>query len=130
MRIISFIRRLIKKESSNNFIQPSVNQSLIYESLKPFIMLEKALKVIKTQATEFDRKQYIPVILVDQQAYWISNNTLFVADEVDGAIDKDTTRAVDTMSMNKVQLDKTIFIVESLTEGAQDDNWNSRNKNL
>ena len=130
MRIISFIRRLFNRESGNSFIQPLMNQSSIYESIKPFIILEKALKVIKTQATEFDKKQYIPVVLVDQQAYWISNNTLFVADEIDGAIDKDTTRAVDTMAMDKVQLDKTIFIVDTLTEGAQDDNWNSRNKNL
>ena len=130
MKIISFIQKLFGKKVDDNFVQPLMSQSLIYETLKPFITLDKEPKTIKTQATEFEKKQYIPVVLVDQQAYWISNNTLFVADENNGTIDKDTTRAVDTMAMDKVQLDKTIFIVDTLTEGAQDDNWNSGNKNL
>lgn len=130
MKIFSFIRRLLNKKTKGNFVQSGISQSLIYETLRPFIVLEKKLKAIKTQATEFEKSQYIPVVLLDRQAYWILNNTLFVADEVDGAIDKTTTRAVDTMSMDKVQLDKTIFIVDTLTEGAEDDNWNSGHKRL
>lgn len=119
MKIISLVAKLFSKNKSSKFVQPKLSQSLLHTAMMPFIVFEKEKKVLKTQATEFEKKQYIPVILMDQQAYWILDNTLFVADEVDGMIDKDTTRAVDTMAMDKVQLDKTIFIVDALTEGAE-----------
>jgi hypothetical protein len=49
--------------------------------------------------------------------YWIVNNTFYVADIVDGNVEENTTRLVDTMTMDKVQLDKIMFIVEKLREG-------------
>ena len=62
---------------------------------------------------------YTRVVFVENQAYWIKNNTLFVADMDEGMVDEDTTREVDTMGMNKVQLEKVIHIVDALTEGKQ-----------
>jgi hypothetical protein len=46
---------------------------------------------------------------------------------IDGNVDKETTRVVDTMTMNKVQLDKMIFIIDRLREEAFDDRWGSGN---
>lgn len=103
------------------------SQSYSYNVIKPFIYARSEEKIFKTQATDYEKKQHIPVILTDNQAYWILNNTLFTADQIDGMIDNETTRPVDTMSMDSVQLNKTIFIVESLTEGVEDDSWNSGN---
>jgi hypothetical protein len=114
-----FIKDPIPKESV------TLTQSYTYNLLKNFLVNISIPKPMVTQATEYEKTQYIPVIMMDKKAYWILNNTLFEADEVDGAIDKDTTRPVDTMGMNKIQLDKTIFIVESLTKGKKNDNWSS-----
>lgn len=125
MSLLSLIKNLFQKEKDDKSIKAKLSQSLLYNALKPFIVVETVQKVTKTQATEFEKKQYIPVMLVDHQAYWILNNTLMVADEIDGAIDKESARAVDTMTMDKVQLEKTILIVDALTEGADDDNRNS-----
>jgi hypothetical protein len=127
MSILSFIKNLFQKRKGLASLQPKLSQSSIYDSMKHFLVVTIEEKPLKTQATEFERKQYVPVMLVDHQAYWILNNTLMVADEIDGSIDKDSARAVDTMGMDKVQLDKTIFIVDALTEGAENDSWNSRN---
>lgn len=124
--LVAIIYRYFSKKTKKN--QLKITQTSIYDMLKPFILLHKEEKVIRTQTTEFEKKQYVPVILVDHQAYWISNNTLFVADEIDGSIDKESARPVDTMAMDRVQLDKTIFIVDALTEGAENDHRNSGNQ--
>jgi hypothetical protein len=63
---------------------------------------------------------YTRVVFVENQAYWIKNNTLFVADMEDDMVDEATTREVDTMAMDKVQLEKVIYIVEALTEGKKE----------
>lgn len=63
----------------------------------------------------------IRVIIIDGCAYWIHQQTLFTADMVHGIVDKNTTRKVDTMTMDDVELEKTQFIVQKLTEGKKDD---------
>jgi hypothetical protein len=71
----------------------------------------------KTQASEHTRGQEVRVIIIENEAYWISEQTLYVATLIDGVIDNNTTKKVDTMTMDTVQLDKTQFIVQKLTEG-------------
>ncbi len=43
----------------------------------------------------------------------------------DGKIDEENKIRVDMMAMDKVELDKMIFIVDKLTEGLTDDSGNS-----
>jgi hypothetical protein len=57
------------------------------------------------------------ILVLEEQAYWIKNNAVFVADVINGEIEKDTAKEVDTMAMDKVQLNKLMFIVEKLKEG-------------
>ena len=65
---------------------------------------------------DFDAKS-TRVLIIDNEAYWIKNNTVFMAEVINGEVEKETTREVDTMAMDKVQLKKMIFIVEKLKEG-------------
>ena len=59
--------------------------------------------------------------MTDDRAYWIKDNTFYEANLVDGEVDKNTTKVVDTMTMDKVELDKMAFIVQKLTEGTRND---------
>jgi hypothetical protein len=43
-------------------------------------------------------------------------------------IDKDSAEQVDTISMDKVQLDKMLFIMDKLREGINDDSRGSGDK--
>lgn len=124
--VIFITNKFIKNIKNDTKIRYS--QTYIYNLMKPFIGQINNKKIKNTQAREFEKAQYIPVVMVDGQAYWILDNTLFTADQINGVVDKETTRPVDTMTMNKVQLDKTIFIVKALTEGAKDDSWDSGNQ--
>lgn len=74
-------------------------------------------KLPKTQSTDYVSKHSVKAIVVDDSMYWIANNAFYVADIVDGNVEENTTRLVDTMTMDKVQLDKMMFIVDKLREG-------------
>jgi hypothetical protein len=104
-------------------LKPS--QSHNHNILFLFSLLNENKRVKKnTQSRVHDSKTNIKVIIMDNQAYWIKDNIFYTADmQMDGNVDKDTTRTVDTMSMNRVQLDKMMFIIDRLREEAFDDRW-------
>ena len=89
----------------------------------------EALKAPKTsQSSELEAKTNIRVIIVDGQAYWIKDNSFFVADLEGKNVDGSTARVVDTIHMDKVQLDKMLFIMDKLREGIEDDSRSSRDE--
>jgi len=75
----------------------------------------------KTQSLQHSKESEVRVIIIEDEAFWIADQTLFVAKIVDGTVDNETTKKVDTMAMDDVQLDKTQFIVQKLTEGKEND---------
>lgn len=81
----------------------------------------------QTQSKIHSSKTNIRVIVMEDQAYWIKDNIFYTADVMGDGVDKDTTRRVDTMVMNKVQLDKMMFIIDRLREGNSNDSGSTRN---
>jgi hypothetical protein len=129
--MVVFYKFLIKNSlRANDKVAIRYSQSHIFNIIKPFasIVYSTPKPVIKTQAIEYEKSQTVKVIMTEGQAYWIRDNTFYTADiNEDYSVDNDSTRVVDTMSMDKVQLDKIIFIVDRLTEDSDNDDSNSRN---
>lgn len=84
----------------------------------------------RTQSRDLLSKNEIRVVFSDNQAYWIKDSLFYQADVVNGKIDNSTTKIVDTMALDSVELDKMFFIVQKLTEGNNNDGGNSGFKNL
>ncbi len=82
----------------------------------------------KTQSKKHYDKTNVKVIILDNQAYWIKDNIFYKAPIVDQLIDKDSAEEVDTISMDRVQLDKMLFIMDKLREGINDDSRGSGDK--
>lgn len=98
------------------------SQSHIHNLIEPFIPTNSELMGYKkTQARKHLDNTFIRVVFLEGKAYFIKDNVFYVADVVDGDVDKTTAKQVDTMSMDTVQLNKIKFIVEKLTEGKIDD---------
>jgi hypothetical protein len=106
-----------KKLKTVNISQSQINELVFQKITDEF--LPKPIK--KTQSSDHREKDEIRVIIIENEAYWILNQTLYVAKLIDGIVDNDTTTKVDTMTMNDVQLEKTQFIVQKLTEGKGND---------
>jgi hypothetical protein len=82
----------------------------------------------KTQSKIHYDKTNVKVIILDNQAYWIKDNIFYRA-PIDGqAIDKESAEEVDTIHMDKVQLEKMLFIMDKLREGINDDSRGSGDK--
>lgn len=104
--------------STKNII---LKQSHFYNFKKIKSHSSKKINKKRRQSTLHDSRTNIKVIIMDDQAYWIKDNIFYTANMYNGNVDKDTTRTVDTMNMNRVQLDKMIFIIDRLREGTLDD---------
>jgi hypothetical protein len=82
----------------------------------------------KTQSKMHYDKTNVKVIILDNQAYWIKDNIFYRA-PIDGqSIDKESAEQVDTIHMDKVQLDKMLFIMDKLREGINDESRGSGDK--
>lgn len=105
------------------------SQSHIFELVKPLLplitMLEKT--PTKRQSTVHEERTNVRVIILEDKAYWIRDNMFYMADIFENDIQKDTARVVDTIHMDKVQLDKMLFIMDQLRDGKKDDSGSSGN---
>lgn len=80
----------------------------------------------KSQSKNYEKETNVRVIIVDGQAYWIKDNIFYNAPLINDLVDKESAQRVDTSSMDKVQLDQMLFILDKLREGISDDSRGSR----
>lgn len=126
---IVFILFVIKKIRDN---QPQTtkifySQSNIYERIKPAIPFMPPTPK-ESQSRNHRQKQMVRIIMINNKVYWISENRLFEAPMTeDGFVDYSLGTPIDTIHMDKVELDKISFIVDKLTEGNSDDRSNTGN---
>jgi hypothetical protein len=113
--------------SRSNKSTPTVSQAMLLYRYNGTQKYSRKL-VTKTQSKMHHDKTNVKVIILDNQAYWIKNNIFYKAPLVDQLIDKDSAEEVDTINMDKVQLDKMLFIMDKLREGINDDSRGSRDE--
>ena len=127
---VFLMNRLIGKHLAGQKIKsPVFSQTRLFEMTADMIPIEDLLpsfgKRLDTQsARHFDRNS-TRVLFMDGVVWFIKNNTLYNVESEDGQFEEDLAKKVDTMGMDDVQLKKTIFIVEKLTEGIKNDSGNS-----
>lgn len=120
--ILVFRLALLNKIETESLPPIRYSQSHVHEMIKyylPSSLFQK--KRNRTQSDSHEEKLYTRVVFLDNQAYWIKDNSLLIADLEDGIVLEETTRKVDTIGMDKVQLDRVIEIVNALTEGRKND---------
>ena len=113
------IRKTLPKDENISVINYS--QSHIYDLMRPFLEFADVVSSnVPTQSINYLNNAYMKVMVVNSKAYWIKNNTFYVADVVEGEVKKETTKEVDTMAMDRVELNEMLFIVEKLREESDD----------
>ncbi len=112
--------------------KPSVlrySQSHIHTLIMPLIPdIKSYKKKMVTQSSKHDEKINIRVVILDNKAYFVKDGNFYCADMNGDAIDRQSATVVDTMSMDKVQLDKMLFIMDQLRDGKKNDSGDSRNQ--
>jgi hypothetical protein len=109
-------------------IKISYSQSNIHEQIKDFLPPLSSIRIKKiTQSSKHRDQKSVKVIIIDGFAYWIAENKFYVATVDENGVDRDAATVVDTMSMDRVELDKMLFIMDKLREGKAHDSGSSGN---
>lgn len=126
---LTMAKLLFGKMHGQRGVSPYIyRQSTIHHLVSPFINAKILNKVKKeSQSVKHFNKTNIKVIIMDGSAFWIKDNVFYTAQMDEGGVDKDTTSAVDTTHMDKVQLDKMLFIIDQLRDGNVNDSGGSGN---
>jgi hypothetical protein len=121
-RLISY-NQAYKKNSI-----PRYSQSHIHMTILPLLPeIKKYKKKIITQSSKHQEKTNTRVVIFDNKAYFVKDGTFYCAEMHGTEIDGASATLVDTMGMDKVQLDKMLFIMDQLRDGKKNDSGDSRN---
>lgn len=119
-----FSYRIFSDKMPNKIIRRSVHsQSYFYDVVKialPIIDMLKPKPEKVSQSFKEQKKHTLRILTLGDRAYWIKDNAVHEAAIVDGHIDGESTKVLDTTAMDDVELKKMIFIVDKLTEGTQE----------
>ena len=125
------ILKLMRKRARKKFSKTLYRQSDIHKLLKYFFSIRLPNNEgPSSQLTKRKEKNMTKVIFVDNQAYWVSENTFFVAESINGEIQSQTARPVNTNGLSKIDLNKMLFILDSLKNGSKNDSGSSGNERL
>lgn len=124
LTILLLLYIYILKNSIKKNKQPIISQSMLQYRYSSKKNNSRKIKV-RTQSRIQHDKTNIRVIIFDNNAYWIKDNIFYKAPLVNELIDKESAEQVDTIHMDKVQLDKMLFIMDKLREGINDDSRGS-----
>lgn len=79
------------------------------------------------QSQNYFDKTTLKIYVLENQAYWIAEGGLHTAKVIDGSLDRNSTKKVDTMGMDEVELKRIIYVIDQLNEGKQNDSGNPGN---
>ena len=132
LAIIVLVYMLTKNKINEQIVSIKYSQSSTFELIKPFIadLIYENLQNVNTQSMKYVKDNIVRILFLEGMAYWIDGNRLMEAVSDNGEVDYSTEMEVDTMDMNDVQLKRTMFIVEKLREGLNNDSGYPGNKNI
>jgi len=104
-----------QKSSSKKFVVQR-SQSYLYKLLSDIAYKEIEKEKKQRQSDKFLNKSSVKVMIIEDKAYWVKDNQLYMANYEDGNIDNYSISEVDTINMSQVELERTMFIVEKLAE--------------
>jgi hypothetical protein len=117
------------KRNKKHFAKVVYTQSDIHMIVKDFVPKDLFDEPKRpSQARKHLKNNSVRVLMIEDHAYWVHNNMFYVADIADGLVNPETVRPVDTNNMSNRDIDKMLFILDSLKNGNSDDSsgaWNN-----
>ena len=118
LAIISIINKKINKKMSRTLY----SQKDTHELFKYFFAIDSSnQKKRLSQLTKHTEKSMIKVMVIGQEAYWVSDNTFFVANAINGEVEAGSATPVDVENMSKNDMNKMLFILDNLQNGNKND---------
>lgn len=122
-----FMFKISKKNKKNSYSKLIYRQSDMHQILKLFF---SASTIDNTkppsQLTKRKEKDTIKVIVLENNAYWVSDNIFYIAEAVGGEIQHHTAKPIDTNVLSEKDLKKMLFILDKLKDEKNDSGSSGR----
>jgi hypothetical protein len=124
LSIIVLMNKKINKKMSRTLY----SQKDTHELFKYFFSIDSSnQKKRLSQLTKHTEKSMIKVMVIGQEAYWVSDNTFYVAKAIDGEVEPGSANPVDIENMSKSDMNKMLFILDNLQNGNKNDSGSAGN---
>ena len=124
LAIIAIVKKKINKKMSRTLY----SQKDTHELFKYFFSIDSSnQKKRSSQLTNHTEKSMIRVMVIGQEAYWVSDNTFFVANAINGEVEAGSATPVDVENMSKNDMNKMLFILDNLQNGNKNDSGSAGN---
>ena len=127
------IIRITTKSRNKAFSKTLYKQSDLHKVMKKFFLQQLRPDFNKDRSSQLTRRQEksrIKVIVIDEKAYWVSDNVFYVADAVEGNPIPETAQPLDTKQMSNREINKMLFILDNLKNGKSDDSGSTGNERI
>ena len=87
--------------------------------LMPWMYLLESIIFMFTPEKEvgsMDEEYVVRIAMLDDKAYWVDDNIFYEADMIDGDPDIESARPIDAINISDVEVDKLLFILDTLNE--------------
>ena len=119
---------IINKKRNKSFSKVLYRQSDMHNILKDFFFKDIFDdKVITSQSKIWKEKKTTKFLVIDQKAYWVSNNMFYVGDTDNGQVRPETGKPIDISTMSPKEVNKMLFILDNLNGGRKNDSGGARN---
>jgi len=128
-----FIIKITTKSRNRAFRRTLYKQSDLHRIMKKFFSQQLITDIDINRSSQLTRrreKDTIKVIVIDEKAYWVSDNVFYVADAVEGNPIPETAQPLDTKQMSNKEINKMLFILDNLKNGKSDDSGSTGNERL
>lgn len=117
--------KIINRKQNNKYSKIVYRQSDMHNIFKNFFS-EKPQNNKPSQSSKMAEKDIIHVIILDDKAYWVTDNVFYISDVIDENPDLSTAKPIDVDSMSRKELDKMMLILDNLNRGKTNDDSGSR----
>lgn len=75
-----------------------------------------SIQKYNTGKNQMDDENVVRIAMLDDKAYWVQDNIFYEADMIDGNPDIESARPVDAMTISEKEIDKLLFILDTLND--------------
>ena len=128
LAMFSSILIVISKKEKKSFNKILYRQSDMHNMLKEFFFRDIFdNEVASSQSKIWKEKKTTKFLIIDQKAYWVSNNMFYVGDTANGQVRPETGKPIDISTMSPKEVKKMFFILDNLNGGRKNDSGGARN---
>jgi hypothetical protein len=115
------IIKVVAIRNNNKFSRVLYRQSDMHNILNKVYPLRSQKKEKSYCKFRENSEDTVKVVIADSKAYWVFNNTFYVAQTDMGDVLPETAEPVNTSGLSKDEVSKMLSILDSLISGGSDD---------